>query len=47
MLGGHELPSLGGYRTLFAICAGSAVLGAILALCVPARAHNADAAIPD
>jgi MFS family permease len=35
-LAGNELPSLGAYRTLFAICAGAAVLGALIALVVPA-----------
>lgn len=38
-LGGHELPSLGGYQLLFAICAGSAVLAALLAAVIPARAE--------
>ncbi|MBB4660662.1 MFS transporter [Conexibacter arvalis] len=35
-VGGHELPSLGAYRTLFAICAGAAVIGALIALAIPA-----------
>jgi MFS family permease len=35
-LGGFELPSLGAYRTLFAICAGAALLGAVVALVIPA-----------
>lgn len=35
-LGGFELPSLGAYRTLFAICAGAAVVGALIALVIPA-----------
>ncbi|MFT4033966.1 MAG: MFS transporter [Patulibacter sp.] len=34
-LAGVDLPSLGAYRTLFALCAGSALLGAAIALTVP------------
>ncbi len=34
-LAGFDLPSLGAYRTLFAICAGAALLGAVIALTVP------------
>jgi len=34
-VGGTALPSLAAYRVLFALCAGSAVVGAILALTVP------------
>ena len=34
-LAGHELPSLGAYRTLFAICAGAALIGALIALVIP------------
>ncbi|ONH34060.1 MULTISPECIES: MFS transporter [Protofrankia] len=34
-LGGHELPSLTGYRELFAICAVAAALAAIAALAIP------------
>ncbi|WP_033338218.1 MFS transporter [Catenuloplanes japonicus] len=46
-LGGHALPSLGAYRLLFAICAGSAITAALLALLIPKHAHLADAAIPE
>lgn len=35
-LGAFELPSLDAYRTLFAICAGAALLGAAIALVIPA-----------
>jgi MFS family permease len=45
-LGGHEFPSLGAYRLLFAICAGSAVLAALLAVVIPTNAGTADAAMP-
>lgn len=34
-LAGTALPSLGAYRTLFAICAGAALVGAAIALVVP------------
>lgn len=34
-LAGHELPSLGAYRTLFAICAGAALVGAVISLLIP------------
>jgi EmrB/QacA subfamily drug resistance transporter len=34
-LAGNELPSLGAYRTLFAICAGAALAGALIALVIP------------
>jgi len=34
-LGGFDLPSLGAYRTLFGICAGAALLGAVVALVIP------------
>lgn len=34
-LGGIELPSLGGYRLLFALCTGAAVAGALIALVIP------------
>lgn len=34
-LAGFDLPSLGAYRTLFALCAGAALLGAMIALLVP------------
>jgi MFS family permease len=35
-LGSFELPSLGAYRTLFALCAGAALVGAAIALAIPA-----------
>jgi hypothetical protein len=38
------LPSLAAYRVLFAISAGAAVLGAILALLVPPAPSATDAA---
>ena len=34
-VGAYALPSLGAYRVLFAICAGAAVLGAVIALVIP------------
>jgi MFS family permease len=34
-LGAYELPSLGAYRLLFGLCAGAALLGALIALTVP------------
>ncbi len=34
-LGGFALPSLPAYRTLFAICAGAAIVGAGVALVIP------------
>jgi MFS family permease len=34
-LAGNELPSLGAYRTLFAICAVAALAGALIALVIP------------
>ncbi|MFI5909887.1 MFS transporter [Dactylosporangium sp. NPDC051541] len=46
-LAGHELPSLTGYRTLFAICAGAAVLAALLAVFIPRHAQSTDAAFPE
>ncbi|WP_432969162.1 MFS transporter [Dactylosporangium sp. CA-233914] len=46
-LAGHELPSLAGYRTLFAICAGAAVVAAALAVFIPRHAATADAALPE
>jgi MFS family permease len=46
-LAGFDLPSLGAYRTLFAICAGAALLGAVIALTVPTGdPHEQDAAPP-
>jgi hypothetical protein len=32
------LPSLGAYRTLFAICGGAAILGGVVALLIPTKA---------
>jgi MFS family permease len=46
-LAGHALPSLGAYQLLFAICAGSAVLAALLAVVIPRHSATADAALPD
>jgi MFS family permease len=46
-LAGHALPSLTAYRTLFAICAGAAVLGALLALVIPRSSATTDAALPE
>jgi MFS family permease len=40
-VGGYALPSLAAYRVLFAISAGSAVVGAILALLVPPASPQA------
>jgi len=34
-LGGFALPSLAAYRTLFAICAAAAIVGAVIALAIP------------
>lgn len=50
-LGGAEVPSLGGYQTLFAICAAAALLAAAAGLLVTAlarrRGPDADADMPD
>jgi len=46
-LAGHALPSLTGYRTLFAICAGSAVMAAVLAAVIPHSSTTSDAALTD
>jgi MFS family permease len=46
-LAGHALPSLNGYRILFAICAGAAVLAAVLAAVIPRSSTTADAALTD
>ncbi|MEU7867306.1 MFS transporter [Dactylosporangium sp. NPDC049140] len=46
-LAGHALPSLAGYRTLFAICAGAAVLAALLAVFIPKHTATTDAALPE
>ncbi|MBN1094272.1 MFS transporter [Blastococcus sp. TML/M2B] len=40
-LGGFDLPSLSAYRTLFGICAGAALLGALVALVIPAATAEA------
>jgi len=40
------LPSLDGYRVLFAICACAAVAAAGLALAIPRSSTTADAALP-
>lgn len=42
-LAGFALPSLGAYRTLFALCAGAALLGAAIALLVPTGRDPEDA----
>jgi MFS family permease len=46
-LAGHALPSLAGYRVLFAICAGSAILAAVLAAVIPRSSSTADAVLPE
>jgi hypothetical protein len=46
-LAGFALPSLGAYRLLFAICAGSAVIAAVLAFVTPRASTTADAALQD
>jgi MFS family permease len=45
LAGGAAFPSHGAYRLLFALCAGAALLGAVIALTVPA--HREAAAQPD
>ncbi|AYG03171.1 MFS transporter [Gryllotalpicola protaetiae] len=40
-LGSYEFPSLGGYRVLFAICAGAALLASVLALFTSGRGRAA------
>jgi hypothetical protein len=40
VLGGHELPSLAGYRGLFAICAAAAFVGAGITLVIPTSAER-------
>jgi MFS family permease len=37
-LGAYVVPSLGAYRTLFAICGGAAILGGVVALLIPTNA---------
>ena len=39
-LGGFEMPSLGAYRALFGICAGAALLGALVALVIPTAVRD-------
>jgi MFS family permease len=39
-LGAYVLPSLAGYRVLFAICAAAALLAAVIALLVPGRVKH-------
>jgi MFS family permease len=39
-LGGYTLPSLTAYRVLFAVCGGSAILGAAIALVIPAHGQQ-------
>ncbi|MFC8520294.1 MFS transporter [Streptomyces sp. NPDC057257] len=46
-LGEYEIASLTAYRILFGVCAGAAVLGALLALLIPKHAESADAAMHD
>ncbi|MFF5078150.1 MFS transporter [Actinoplanes sp. NPDC000266] len=46
-LGGHALPSLGAYQLLFVICAGAAVVAALLAVVIPKHSATADAALPE
>ncbi len=43
-LSGHDLPSLTGYRILFAICAGAALLGAVISLLIPTASPKPAAA---
>jgi hypothetical protein len=43
-LGGHELPSLTGYRSLFAICAAAAIVGALIALVIPTAGSSTERA---
>jgi hypothetical protein len=42
-LAGYALPSLNAYRILFAICAGSAILGAFLAPFIPTSTQTMEA----
>jgi MFS family permease len=44
MVGGASMPSLGAYRTLFALCAGAAVAAAVCVLFIPKAAAQAAAA---
>jgi MFS family permease len=46
-LAGFALPSLSAYRVLFAICAGAAVVAAVLAFITPPSSTTADAALQD
>jgi hypothetical protein len=45
-LGAFELPSLGAYRTLFAICGGAALVGAVVALLIPTSDRSTSEAAP-
>lgn len=47
MLAGQAMPSLHAYRVLFGICAGSALLGAVIALTVPTAQEQEDASRPE
>jgi MFS family permease len=44
VLGGQAIPSLHAYRLLFGICAGAALLGALIALTVPTAPQGEEAA---
>ncbi|WP_435174928.1 MFS transporter [Actinacidiphila sp. bgisy145] len=44
VLGGQAIPSLHAYRLLFGICAGAALLGALIALTVPTSPQEEEAA---
>ena len=46
-LAGFGLPSLSAYRTLFAICAAAAIVGALIALVVPASPETRQFAAPE
>lgn len=39
-LGGAEIPSLSGYRELFALCAGASILAAVIALGIPSAEED-------
>ena len=44
-LGTYALPSLGAYRLLFALCAGAAIIGAVIALTIPSHAADDPTAV--
>ncbi|WP_327287338.1 hypothetical protein [Streptomyces sp. NBC_01198] len=46
VLAGTALPSLTAYQVLFGVCAGAAMLGAVIALAVPTPQDDAVAARP-